>query len=174
MQASATKLPVLEDLSALFSSLSFQNISHKPRERTLAHHNMSLLCLLTAAVKSNTAPQKDQKIAFLLHCWKTVLYLFLKYLLKSGLKAHKVSALYNVRVGRLIDDPAETHNHNSLFAATCLFRTGLLKAITGAKCQGHPADADFTNCRQNIPTLHSRQFCLVWSAKIVPLPTLSD
>lgn len=62
MQASAIRPSVWKDISALFSPLSFQNNLSEPRGRAQAHHNVSLPCLSTAAVRSTTVPQKYLKL----------------------------------------------------------------------------------------------------------------
>lgn len=53
---------VWKDISALFSPLSFQNTLSEPWGRAQAHHNVSLPCLSTAAVRSTTVPQKYLKL----------------------------------------------------------------------------------------------------------------
>lgn len=73
---------VWKDISALFSPLSFQNTLSEPWGRAQAHHNVSLPCLSTAAVRSTTVPQKYLK----LHSCYTVgeLYDFFFFLFQSA------------------------------------------------------------------------------------------
>lgn len=58
----SNQVVIWKDISALFTPLSFLNTLSKPWRGAQAHHNVSLPCLSTAAVRSSAVAQKHLKL----------------------------------------------------------------------------------------------------------------